>query len=162
MHLRCRADGHLELRLDRGPIQRNRAAPRTLRIYFSWQKMPELKVLPGPERRIAWRACYRRTMRHWQAWAALVISALIAIGCGALFLWLVFRIGFGAFHIRTRTGLIVMYGLGGFGGGVVIGAVFEFLRWRIVAEQIVAYLHEYLQQRNSRQRPPDAVSERRQ
>lgn len=115
-----------------------------MRVYFNWRSMPELSGLSPGRRRIAWRECYNRTLQHPQAWIALGISILIAIGVGVLFLWSAIYIGYNLLHLRTKIGLLAMYFIAGFGcGGVIVGMA-EFLRWRIVADQIIPYLQEYL------------------
>ena len=51
-------------------------------FYLTAKSIPELTPLPPAERRRVLRHCAPMTLRHWEAWAALVACAVFA-GLGA-------------------------------------------------------------------------------
>lgn len=118
-----------------------------MKFYWKWRSVPELADLTPAEKRIAWRTCYRRSLRHWQAWAGIIISVIIGVLLGAAFLWAVVRIAFDLVGVRTRNGLLATYFIAGFGCGGIIVGVTEFLRWRLVADQILEYFDEFVEHR---------------
>ncbi len=57
-----------------------------MRIYWSYNSIPELQGLTKLEQRMRWRHCWKQTFRHWEVWGAL----LAAIGIGWFGVWFSF------------------------------------------------------------------------
>src|SRR5438552_3139215 len=52
-----------------------------MQIYWTPKSLPELRDLEASLRRKVWRACWLRSFRHWQTWAAFVSQfVLILVG----------------------------------------------------------------------------------
>jgi hypothetical protein len=82
-------------------------------IYWSWKSLPEWRELPENERKIIWKKCYSKTLKHWQTWVAF-------FGCIA-YVWL------GRFLVikiwTSFIGELIGAALGGAIGGFILGQV---------------------------------------
>ena len=67
----------------------------TMRLYWSWQSIPELSGLPSAERARLLLECRKKMLRHWQVWLAILVGGLAFIGAVLLAITLVTGAGFG-------------------------------------------------------------------
>ncbi len=112
-----------------------------MRIYFTLNSVPELRDVSPALRRIAWHYCRRKTYRHWQTWAGLVVA--LAAGAAA---------GIGLFQLIVWIDLfnrLATHFLAGFlAGGAIVGVTI-LLRNLVMLNLIGPYAAEYLESMNN-------------
>lgn len=53
-------------------------------MYWTIKSVPELQALEPLQRKVAWRACYFDSFKHWQTWAAVAGGLVMSFLCGAV------------------------------------------------------------------------------
>lgn len=84
-----------------------------MQIYWTLKQVPELAGASRSERVRRWRAAYRRSFRHWETWAGLVVCVVCAEVGAAL----------GDMLGTQPLGGMVGTGIGGGVGGLIFSQV---------------------------------------
>ena len=79
-----------------------------MHIYWTLKQVPELADAPRGERGRRWRAAYKRSLRHWQTWAGLIVCGVCA-GVGSALGGII-----GAPPVGSLVGAAIGGGIGGF------------------------------------------------
>ena len=82
-----------------------------MKIYWSYNSIPELADLPKEKRKEIWQKCHVKVFRHWQMWFLILIQVLLTV----VIIESV-RSYFGSFNV---VGLILLMIIGGLIGGVI-------------------------------------------
>jgi len=101
----------------------------TMRLYWSWQSIPELSGLPSAERARLLLECRKKVVWHWQVWLAILVGALGFIG--AFFL---------AIALTTGGGLSWPFAVLVVGGGW--GVLFGFMMDQVCIPITRRYLRD--------------------
>lgn len=111
-----------------------------MKIYWTLASIPELKSLKPVQRRIAYYACRRSTYQHWQTWAGSIFAALIGLAIGGSLLMLILK--------SSPFSPIATYFTAGFGGGVIVVGITEYLRSIVINSTIGPHLAQHLAEEN--------------
>ena len=95
-----------------------------MKLYWSYNSIPELANLPKENRKEVWAACHPKIFRR-SIWISMIIAA-VCIPLG---------IEIGKSYFGGIAGLIV---------AVIIGGIVGALIWQVQAAMAMPYIREYL------------------
>jgi hypothetical protein len=96
-----------------------------VKLYWSYNSIPELADLPKEKRKVVWKSCHLKVFQHWLTWFSFLISG-ICVAAG---------IALGDFYYGRMGGII---------GGAIAGGIGGFIAWEIKVAKVRPYIREYL------------------
>jgi hypothetical protein len=96
-----------------------------MKLYWSYNSIPELADLPKEKRKEIWHTCHLKCLVHWQIWVSFLVCGL----CAAT------GMGLGEFYYNR---------IGGFLGAMLGGGIGGFIIGEIKVSMVRPHIREYL------------------
>jgi hypothetical protein len=96
-----------------------------MKLYWSYNSIPELADLPKEKRKEIWHACHLKGLAHWQTWGACLVCGLCCV-------------------TGSELGKLCYGRIGGFIGAMIAGGLGGLIAWEVTATMVRPHIREYL------------------